>query len=181
MGKRLYAGGDAPVFVFDTPWKKGLRLSDSIKKGPTVLVFLRYIGCPVCQMEVARFRADFDEFKRRKTELLVVLQSEPATITKATSEKDIPFPIVCDPKGDIFSLYGVNAGSIFSYLSPGSTMGALRAIRRGFKHGKFEGKEMQLPAAFVIDKNQRITFAYYGKNVADVPKTDVLLKIIDRG
>jgi peroxiredoxin len=180
MAERLKAGATTPDFTFDTPWKKGLKLSDFTKKSTTVLMFLRYIGCPICQMEIAELRGRIGEFTRRKVNLLVVLQSTPANITAAVSEKDVPFEIVCDPKEKLFALYGVKPGSIFRYVTPGSIIQAIRATKRGFRHGKYEGNEKQLPATFIIGTDGRVRWAYYGKNVSDVPKTDKLLAQIDR-
>ena len=40
---------------------------------------------------------------------------------------------------------------------------------------------MQLPAVFIIGTDKRVTYAYYGRNVADVPETKKLLEAIDEG
>jgi peroxiredoxin len=180
MTERLKAGAIAPDFSFDSPWKKGLKLSGFTKKGTTVLMFLRYMGCPVCQMKIAELRKEIGEFTRRKVNLLVVLQSTPDNVCRAVSEKDIPFVIVCDPKEKLFALYDVKPGSIFRYVTPNSIIQAVKATIRGFKHGKFEGNEKQLPAAFIIDTGRRVRWAHYGANVSDVPKTKKLLAELDR-
>jgi peroxiredoxin len=179
MAERLKTGATVPDFTFDTPWKKGLALSDFTKKGTVVLMFLRYMGCPICQMKIAELRRDFDEFAKRKVYLLVVLQSEPASITRLVDKKDIPFEIVCDPKGKLFALYAVRPGTIFGYVTPATIAAVIRSMRRGFRHGKYEGNEMQLPAVFVVGADKKIRFAYYGRNVADVPETKRLLEVID--
>ena len=181
MNKKITTGMTAPDFTFDTPWKKGLKLSDFAKRGKTVLMFLRYIGCPICQMKIAELREEIGEFKRRKVNLLVVLQSTPANITGVVSEKDIPFVIVCDPKEKLFASYYVKPGSIFGYVTPTTIIRAIRATRRGFKHGKYEGNEKQLPAVFIIGTDKKVTYARYGKNVADVPETKEILGVIDKG
>ncbi len=181
MAKRLKAGATAPDFTFDTPWKKGLKLSAFTKKGTTVLMFLRYMGCPICQMKISELRKEIGDFDKRAVNLLVVLESTPENVTAMVSEKDMPFVIVCDPKEKLFSLYDVKPGSFFGYVTPTTIIRAIRATILGFKHGKYEGNEKQLPATFIIDKNRKVTYAYYGKNVADVPKTKKLLAAIDRG
>jgi peroxiredoxin len=180
MSQRLAAGTIAPDFVFDTPWKKGQKLSGFTKKGTTVLMFLRYMGCPICQMKIAELKRQFPLFKERGVSLLVVLQSTPENITPMISEKEMPFVIVCDPQERLFTLYGVKPGSIFGYVTPTTIVRAIRAVGKGFKHGKYEGNEKQLPATFIIDKNGTVAYAHYGKNVADVPKTEKLLAKIGR-
>ncbi len=180
MNERIAAGKTAPDFTFDTPWKKSQKLSDIARKGKTVLMFLRYAGCPLCQMKIAELRGGFEEFKKRKVNLLVVLQSTPENITKVVEKKDIPFEIVCDPKEKLFSLYGVKPGTIFGYITPTTIIKAIQSTRRGFKHGTYEGNEKQLPAVFIIGAGRKVDYVYYGKNVADVPATKKLLAIIDR-
>ncbi len=90
----------------------------------------------------------------------------------------MPMTIICDPNMDIFKLYNVNPGSIFRYISPGIIKKALRARKEGFTHGKNEGKELQLPAAFLVDTDKTVTYAYYGKNIGDIPDNQFLLEII---
>ncbi|MBW1849259.1 MAG: hypothetical protein JRJ27_19510, partial [Deltaproteobacteria bacterium] len=68
-----------------------------------------------------------------------------------------------------------NPGSIFRYISPGIIKKALRAKKEGFKHGKSEGKELQLPAVFLVDTNKAVKYAYYGKNIGDIPDNQSLL------
>ncbi len=180
MAERLKAGAIAPDFGIDTPWKKGLKLSDFTKKGKTVLIFLRYMGCPICQMRISELRKEIVEFNRRKVNLLVVLQSTPDNITCMVSEKDIPFTIVCDAGQKVFGLYHVQPGSFFRYATPGSIVKAIKATRLGFRHGKYEGNERQLPAAFVLGPDRRVLWAHYGRSVSDVPKTEAILAELDR-
>jgi peroxiredoxin len=181
MTKRIAAGMIAPDFTFDTPFKKSQKLAGIVLKGRTVLMFLRYVGCPICQMKIAELKRDFNEFKRRRINLLVVLQSSPENIAGLVGKDDIPFEIVCDPKGKLFDLYAVRPGTIFGYVTPTTIMAVIRSMTRGFRHGKYEGNEMQLPAVFIIGTDKRVTYAYYGRNVADVPETKKLLEAIDEG
>ena len=55
------------------------------------------------------------------------------------------------------------------YLHPAGLIKAIKAISRGFRHGKFEGKETQLPAAFTMTADKIIKYAHYGENIGDIP------------
>ncbi len=175
MGHKITAGTKAPGFTFDSPWKKSLKFYDFLKSGNTILIFLRYMGCPICQMRISEIRRDWDEFNKRKLNVLVVLQSETENVISVSGsgetlkEKDVPFTIVLDPKEEIFGLYGVLPGSIFRYITPGTIVKAMRSKKLGFKHGVSEGKELQLPAVFIVDNKKVVKYAYYGKSVSDVP------------
>lgn len=170
----LKVGDKAPNFQFDTPWASSQDFYKTIKRQNAILVFLRYHGCPICQMEMANLKRDIELFKQKKTRVFVFLQSSTATLIPLLKKDDWPFDIVCDPKGIIFQLYAVEPGGIMKYLHPAGLIAAIKAIGQGFGHKKFEGKETQLPAAFIIKSNKTIKYAYYGKNISDVPKPSTL-------
>jgi peroxiredoxin len=175
----LKAGDKAPDFYFQTPWLPRQNFYETGGDKPAVLVFLRYQGCPVCRMEMALLKREIGWFREKKAKVFVFLQSEPATIAAITNEGDWPFFIVCDPEGVIFQKYAVEAGGILKYLHPAGMMAAVKAISQGFRHGKFEGKETQLPAAFAVNAMQAVTYAYYGKHIGDLPSPATLAANIE--
>jgi peroxiredoxin len=175
MKETIAVGMTAPDFTFHTPWKQNVHLSDVAKQRRTYLIFLRYMGCPLCQMKISELKKDWERFDDADLNMVVVLQSEPENITALTSEDEIPFLIACDPDETLFRLYGVTPGSIFRYATPSVIKKAMQAKKMGFAHGKSEGKELQLPAVFLIGKDMKVQYAYYGKNVGDVPENDELL------
>ena len=38
----------------------------------------------------------------------------------------------------------------------------------GFSHGRYEGEELQLPAAFILQPDLTVTYAHYAKVIDDV-------------
>ena len=166
---KLTKGDAAPDVEFDTPWKAKNFLHKACGNNPGVLIFLRYQGCPVCRMEMARLKSRIGLFEKKHAKVFVFLQSRPETVANLSAEDDWPFTIVCDPDGDIFRTYGVAPGGIFKYLHPAGLVAAIKATVLGFRHGKFEGHETQLPAVFITDAEQTIQFAYYGNTISDVP------------
>jgi peroxiredoxin len=125
-------------------------------------------------MEMSKIRNAIKSASNKNITVLVVLQSSIETISDTCKEDDWPFKIVCDPEARIFKRYSVEAGGIVRYLHPLGIMAATRALFWGKRHGKFEGRETQLPAAFVISSERTITFAYYGKRIDDVPSLEEL-------
>ncbi len=178
MKNRFAEGTISPNFSFDSPWRKSLRFYDFVNKGKAILIFLRYIGCPLCQLKISEIVREWSSFEDKDVRVLVALQSEPESIKKLNDEKDIPFTVVCDPLEEIFGLYKVTPGSLFRYITPGVIKKAMQARKHGFKHGDNEGSELQLPAVFIVDTDKKIKYAYYGKNVADVPGNKVLLDLV---
>ncbi|HOD14751.1 MAG TPA: peroxiredoxin-like family protein [Spirochaetota bacterium] len=175
MNKKLTAGMKAPNFSFTTLSGQSLDFYKTSRGKKAVLFFLRYAGCPICQMKMGEIMRDYDRLRAAGLEVYVVLQSSPASVKEALAGVAPPFTIVCDPREKIFSLYGVPPGNLFQYLAPSVIMKAIKASRRGFRHGKKEGQELQLPAVFIVSPGEAVTFAYYGRNIGDVPDNDVIL------
>ena len=84
MKQTLAAGQTAPDYTFNTPWKRDIRLSDLVKERRTYLVFLRYMGCPLCQMKISRLKNDWERFAEADLNVVVVLQSEPGMLAPLT-------------------------------------------------------------------------------------------------
>ena len=130
-------------------------------------------------MEMATLKREIELFHRKGAKVFVFLQSSPETLLPLLEEGDWPFEIVCDPKGKIFQLYAVEPGGILKYLHPAGLVAAFKALSRGFGHKKFEGKETQLPAAFIIKADMIVKYAYYGKNIGDIPRPSALAGFLD--
>ncbi len=176
---QLQKGDKAHDFDFETPWSSRQNFYETLKNNPAVLVFLRYHGCPVCQMEMANLKREIKLFTQKEARVFVFLQSSPEVVASAANEEDWPFSIVCDPQGEIFEKYAVEKGGIFKYLNPVGMISAIKAMGQGFKHGKFEGKETQVPGAFTINPMKTIHYAYYGKHISDVPSPATLAENIE--
>jgi len=176
---QLQAGDKAHDFDFNTPWATQQNFYESLGDKPAVLVFLRYYGCPVCQMEMDNLKREFELFAKKGTKVFVFLQSSPEIVAKATNEEAWPFSIVCDPGGEIFEKYAVEPGGFLKYLNPVGMFSAMKAIGKGYKHGKFEGKETQTPAAFAVNATKSINYAYYGANISDVPSPVAIAENIE--
>jgi peroxiredoxin len=169
MSPRLGVGDTAPDFKFESPWDEEREFYETTGKRPAVLVFLRYIGCPVCQLAMADLKRDIKLIEKKGALLFVVLQSSSTNIANATKKEDWPFRIISDPSGNLFKQYYVEPGGILKYLHPAGLITAIRATVKGYMHGKFEGRETQLPAVFIIDPDKIITYSYYGKLISDTP------------
>ena len=175
MEQKLTLGMNAPNFTFDTISEQALNFYKAAGGKRSVIFFLRYIGCPVCQMKIRDILNDHEKFNAVGLQVYVVLQSTPASIKEGLAGAKMPFAIVCDTEEKVFSLYGVAPGNLFGYLTPSVIMNAMKASRAGFKHGKKEGKEMQLPAVFIVNGDGKIAYAHYGKNIGDVPANQMIL------
>lgn len=179
MSSPLKVGDKAPNFQFDTPWTSSQAFYKTTRHQVAVLVFLRYNNYPVCQMEMANLKRDIELFNQKETRVFAFLQSSIATLTPLLKKEDWLFDIVCDPKGTIYRLYVVEPGGLMRYFHPAGLIPAFRATCQGLFHKKLEGKETQLPAAFIIRSDKTVKYVYYGKHPSDLPKPSTLAEKLD--
>ena len=173
---QMKVGDNAPDFKYITPWEKDKGFYESAGKKPAVLVFLRYLGCPVCQIDMANLKSEIGLVKKKGASLFVIIQSSPDVVASSTNKEDWPFTILCDPQRSIYQLYHVSSGNILKYIHPAGLIAAVTATFKGYRHCKFEGKETQLPAVFVVGGDKVLNYVHYGRHIADIPSTQTFLK-----
>lgn len=174
-------------FTFDTPFEKGLKLSDYVKKQKyTFVIFLRYFGCTSCQIDMIDLAAAYNDFKAKDAQVLVALQSRP-DIAGAGSEKfDLPFDIICDPDAKIYKLYQVESagskeGLLNLELADAAARFSAKVERRqalGLEHGEYEGDEYQLPGYFLMDSQMNLIAQHRAKSIGDMPLAEEYLELI---
>ena len=177
---RLSEGGVMPDFTFDTPFATGLSLSETVQKTPkTALLFLRYYGCTLCQYEMHLLAENYDQITAAGGQVLVVLQSAPAGIAEQIGPDSLPFTIICDPQAALYEKFGIQPAASMAKMADAGTMVKIaKATAAGYKHGAYEGNELQLPASFVVDRERRISYAHYGKSAGDTPDVRSLAELL---
>lgn len=179
MNARLNRGENAPDFAFETPWNGDGGFYEAAGEKPAVLVFSRYLGCPISQMGMDDLRKGIDRLQSKGAEVFLITQSPASTIAAASKQEDWPYQIVCDPDETIYELYAVAAAaSTAKMLHPGLLPAVVKMVSKGYKHGAYEGTETQLPAAFVVGPDKSILLARYGKHPADVPTPAALARVL---
>ena len=175
---KLHVGEKMPDFTFDSPFEKGLTIGAVAKKveGKTAVVFMRYYGCTICQLDLLRLKQGYDRIEAAGGRVLVVLQSDPAGIREQNGPDHFPFEIVCDPEQALYRRYHVCPALSMERMADLRTLEKIGQARAaGLVHGKYEGDELQLPAAFLLDKDNRVLKAHYAAKAADLPTVDQLV------
>lgn len=170
-----------PDFVCRTPFVKDMPLSEMLKAvpGKTALVFLRYYGCTLCQLDMQEFAAEYDRIAKIGGQLLIVLQSDAEKLEAQITETTFPFRILCDPKGEMYRALSIEpAPSKLKMISLKAVKKILRSRKKGLQHGAYEGNEQQLPATFILTPDGTVTYAHYGKDVGDVPTAEELVVLL---
>ena len=177
---RLNVGEQIQEFTFDTPFEKGRSLEETVRKATkTALLFLRYYGCPVCQVDIRQLAKNYERITEDEGQLLIVLQSTPETISSQLNRYDLPFEIICDPEQKLYHAFEIKpAESIVAMVDIKTVLKLAKGKVSGLKHGTYEGNEQQLPAAFVMDRERRLSYVHYAKTLSDMPDVDKLVSLL---
>lgn len=179
--QKLTAGQFMPDFTFDTPFETGRTLAQTVQQamGKTALVFLRYYGCSLCQYDIHQYSEQYPALTQTGGQLLVVLQSAPATLAVQLTPESLPFPLVCDPDQSLYHKFAIAPASSKEEMIGEKTMSKLDKVKAaGYTHGEYEGEELQLPAAFILDRDLKLAYVHYGKTVDDVPTPEELAELL---
>ena len=175
---RVHPGDRLEDFTYQTPWGEG-RLSDNGGK-PTILLFLRYYGCTICQLDLLRLKQEYGKIQAAGGRALVVLQSDPAGIREQIGPDHFPFQIVCDPEQALYRRYHVAPALSMEKMADLRVLEKIGQARAaGLVHGRYEGEELQLPAVFLLDRDNTVLKAHYAAKAADLPTVDQLAGWLD--
>lgn len=129
-----------------------------------VLVMTRgYSGsiCPYCTSQVSRMIANYSEFEKRNTQVVVVYpvaqqadsQKLEELVNRAVSmlpaKTEVPFPILLDVELKSVDVLGIR-------------------------------KDLSKPATYILDTEGRLQFAYVGNTLADRPSVQALIEQLDK-
>jgi peroxiredoxin len=182
----LQAGDPAPDFeLLDSAGKK-VRLSDFWKSGPAVLMFWRHYGCSCGSDRAKRLQAEYPEYKQVGGNVVVIGQGEPERAALYAKNHDIPCPILCDPKYQVYQAYGLLEGKpsqvVFDmkdeFLHCDVEAGKGMATARHGTSRAMVDSPWQLPGEFVVDSKGIICLAYRYQYCEDWPNPQVLIAAI---
>ncbi|HOX28216.1 MAG TPA: peroxiredoxin-like family protein [bacterium] len=174
----LKKGDVAPDFTIADSQGAPFSLADYRGGKSVVLVFLRYAGCPICQLALADLKESYPDFAAKNVEVAAFVQSPRETLDVKNIASAFPFRLIPDPDGRIYEQYGVGSGDFTSLIAPKTLIQGVKATLQGHFQGKMEGNQWQLPGDFVIDTEGKIKFAHIGKNMGDNLPPNELLKHI---
>jgi peroxiredoxin len=101
---------------------------------------------------MAQLRQDYDQFRERNTEVVVVGPEGPAEFQRYWADHNLPFTGLPDPIHTVLKLYGQEVNL--------------------FKLGR-------MPAQLIIDQQGVVRYAHFGKSMQDIPPTLDLLELLD--
>ncbi len=144
--------------------------SEGLRGHRTLLSFMRDAGCPICELRLARLASKADSLKAANTRVVLVYESDAATMRRFLVDKDLPFTFVADPDGALHDQFGVEKS--LAKVALGFVKGVNKQIKAGKKLqtqdiSREDAEKTRITADFVLDENLLIHRAHYGRYLGD--------------
>jgi len=179
----LAVGDKLEGFRYDTAAQAGLDLAETIEK-PTLLIFSRYFTCGVCQTMLAQLRQQWPQLQAAGVDVKVVLQSTRESVAEGTKENPFPFDLICDPQAALYDRYNVleavgPLAMVGGDLNIINAMGGVQTLALSmFVPSETEGRNLQLPAVFLLTPDMTVRYAHYSQTILDMPDFGEVLKTL---
>jgi peroxiredoxin len=98
-------GSLAPNFKLLATNGQEIALSDFRGKSNVIVFFIRETSCPQCRTHVTQLGRMADQFREAGAEIIVILGEDVEKAREYAESINLPFPILSDPKREIYSLY----------------------------------------------------------------------------
>lgn len=153
MSEKILPGMSAPNFVVTDVFDKTISL-EAMNKKYTLIVFLRYAGCPWCNLAVHRLAFEQELLRKHDCEVVAFIQSDKENIFKniyERHERKPKFSIIPDQKMVIYEKYGVRPSISKTAKMLKQIPHWIHAVRKGgFPQANVDGSLLLAPAAFLI-------------------------------
>ncbi len=144
--------------------------TESLRGQRVLLSFMRDVGCPICELRLARLAQRSDSLKAAHTRVVLIYESDNSTLRQYLADKDLPFTFIADPEGALHDAFGVEKS--FPKVALGFVKGANKKIKEGKKlqtqqFSRDDATLTRITADFVIDEELIIRRAFYGRFLGD--------------
>ena len=158
--KDLSEGDEAPLFTLDSYNAGTINLASIIGDQKLVLIFSRYWGCPICQVDFKELMTRRSEIEAKGARILYITQSGEKIAREYIEKEKIDFPVIPSSKDELYADYGL--GLMTPETVKQIPLKLKDVMKYGFKHGEYEGWEKQGPGQFVINEQGKIIHALKG-------------------
>lgn len=148
------AGDKVQPFTLSEVDGETLTLDGLLAKGPLVLVFFRFEGCPACNLALPYYqRTLLPGLQKLGATLVAVSPQVPEKLVEIKRRHDLKFQVASD---------GLELGRRFGILYSADEASRQQSIAAGRTLGEVTGTgtwELPQPTVVVIDKNRTVRFA----------------------
>jgi peroxiredoxin Q/BCP len=147
---------EAPKFSAVDVFNSSVSL-DNFNDDYTLLVFLRYSGCPWCNLAIHRLALEYDRLKKEHCQVIAFIQSDKKNVIDNIFDRHEikpQFPIIADDDMKYYKQYDVNLSALSTLSSLKKIPSWIDSVRKhGFSQKKIDGSFFLVPAWFLINQN----------------------------
>jgi len=165
----LQVGDIAPAFHGIDQTESLVNLSESLKKGPVVLIFFRGSWCYYCNKHISKFQDSLEFVLDKGASVIAISPQVPEYNQKTIRKTGATFSVIQDTGYHIMNAYHV------SFTIDEKTIKKYRRFGRHIDRANAnEDYILPVPATFIIGEDRRIRYIQYDPNyknrstVADV-------------
>ncbi len=147
-------GKTAPPFALPDPVTGECVTLDSLLGKDVLLIFLRGTWCPFCVYQLQVLKGNFEKLRAGNVAVVAIACQSQITVKLFLKALPLPYLLLCDGSRTVAKAYGTHY--VFS----------------------LEGFNLSHPALFILDKTQTVTFAHIGRNMSDLPVSQILEKFV---
>lgn len=167
----LFIDSKAPDFRAKDQNGNEVRLKDLLKKGKVVLVFYRGQWCPYCNKELSRLNDSIQLIRDKGATVVAVSPEQPENIAKTVEKTKAEYPVLYDEGLKIMKAYDVE------FEVPENTLTRYRNSGLDIeKNNGANGKYLPVPAVYIIDMEQTITYRFFDPDYKKRPSVKELLE-----
>jgi peroxiredoxin len=169
--KGLNINDKAPDFTAKDQEGKTISLKDELKKGTVVLVFYRGQWCPYCNKQLKKLEDSLSLLTAKGARLIAVTPEKPENIEVTIEKTKASYPILFDDGLSIMKSYDV------AYKVDDKTIERYKNYGIDFTkvNGDTNGTNLPVPALYVINKEGKIIFRHFDKDITKRPSVAEIL------
>jgi len=169
--EHLNIGDEAPLITGIDQFGKEINSAEILKKDKILLLFYRGNWCPHCKKHLGKLEKNLEEITKKGVFVVVVTPEKPEKINETTKKIGANFSIIFDKNNKIMRDYKVefevNEETVPSYLS--------FTQKRIAEYNEENNNVLPVPATYIIDRNNKISFVHYDPKYSNRAKFEELL------
>lgn len=127
---------------------------------------------------MAQLRLKKLHFEQAGAQVILVGMGTPEESATFKMKFDVPFPLISDPKRQLYQAFGLKRVTAMGLFSPSVAVKGVLAMSKGHTVGIPIGDVRQLPGVFIINTDGQIVYSYFASDPSDHPDPDTILKAL---
>lgn len=170
----LSVGEQAPDFKGVTQFNEEFQLSESLKKGPVVVIFYRGQWCPICNRHLSELQSEFNKIYIKGARVVAV-SPERSEFLKQTAEKTYAeFDLVHDKDYRIAEAFDV----LFKPDDESIDLYNTRLNANLAEAHSDDSQQLPIPATFIVGQNGKVVWRHFDPDYKNRASAEDILKNI---